>query len=42
MSNGVLGEAAVLKELIKQGYTVFTQFSGASPFDMVAYKNNIL
>jgi len=42
MANGALGEAAVLKELIKQEYTVFTQFDGQSPFDMVAYKNNVL
>ncbi len=40
--NGALGEAAVLKELIKQGYTVFTQFDGKSPFDLVAYKDNVL
>lgn len=42
MNDGVLGEAAVLKELILLGYTVFTQFDGQSPFDMVAYKDDEL
>jgi len=42
LQQGALGEAAVLKELIKQGYTIFTQFSGHSPFDLVAYKDSML
>lgn len=39
---GILGEARTITELIKQDYDVFTQFSGKSPFDIVAFRNNQL
>jgi hypothetical protein len=35
---GSLGEISVTKELYKTGYIVYTQYSGFSPFDLVAYK----
>ncbi len=34
---GSLGEVSVTKEMYKQGYIVYTQYSGFSPFDLVAY-----
>ena len=37
MNNGILGESRAITELIKQGYEIFTQFSGKAPFDFVAY-----
>lgn len=37
-----LGESRVVSELIRQGYEVFTQLSGKSSIDLIAYKENIL
>ncbi len=42
IKQGILGESRVIVELIKQDYDVFTQFSGKSPFDIVAYKDDVL
>lgn len=39
---GALGEARTIAELIRNDYTVFTQFDGKAPFDLVAYKDDKL
>jgi len=38
----LLGEAKAITCFIENGYDVFTQFSGKSSFDFVAYKNDKL
>jgi len=41
-TKGTLGEAAVLFELVKQGYEIFLPYADWAPFDMVVYKDGIL
>lgn len=36
---GPLAESKVITVLIKEGFSVFTQFTGKESFDMVAYKD---
>lgn len=40
--NSVLAEVKATAELINLGFDVFTQVSGKSPFDLVAYENGRL
>lgn len=39
---GILGEAQVLLELVKNDYEIFLPYSDGTPFDLVAYKEGLL